>query len=50
MGENIPTENMPQSSNTSSNASSSNSGTDPIQGFMSDIFGGKLTNAALAAI
>jgi len=41
---------MTQSSGPSFMPQSSNSGPDPIQGFMSDIFGGQLRNAALAAI
>jgi hypothetical protein len=50
MGENIPNQSMGQSSGQSSGPSSSSGESDPIQGFMSDIFGGKLTNAALTAI
>lgn len=48
MGGGSPTENMPQSSNPSSNPSPSTG--DPFQGFLSDIFGGKLKNAAMLAI
>jgi hypothetical protein len=50
MGEVLPNQNMGQSSGPSFNPPSSTSGSDPIQGFMSDIFGGQLRNAALAAI
>jgi hypothetical protein len=50
MGEVLPNQNMGQSSGPSFNPQSSTSGSDPIQGFMSDIFGGQLRNAALAAI
>ena len=48
MGGFAPTE--VESQMTSSSGRPSSSGPDPIQGFMSDIFGGQLRNAALAAI
>jgi hypothetical protein len=50
MGGDIPNQSMGQSSAPSSRPSSSSGGPDPIQGFMSDIFGGQLRNAALTAI
>lgn len=46
----MPNQDMNQSSGPSFSPQSSNSAPDPIQGFMSDIFGGQLRNAALAAI
>lgn len=48
MGGFAPTEGESQMPSSSGRPSSS--GPDPIQGFMSDIFGGQLRNAALAAI
>jgi hypothetical protein len=50
IGETLPNQSMGQSSGPSSSPSSSSGGPDPIQGFMSDIFGGQLRNAALMAI
>ena len=50
MGEVLPNQNMTQSLGTSSSRPTSSGSPDPIQGFMSDIFGGQLKNAALAAL
>ena len=49
MGGVLPNEDMGQSM-TQSLVPKSSGGSDPIQGFMSDIFGGQLKTAALAAL